>query len=123
GSSVTSGNYGASPKSSLLINNGKGQFQDQTSLWFESGMKLGMINTAKWADLDGDSKNELILSGDWQGVRIFELSPENKLVETQPKGLEFSAGWINAIEISDLNGDGRLDILTGNLGLNSKLKA
>ena len=123
GSSVTSGNYGASPKSSLLINNGKGQFQDQTSLWFESGMKLGMINTAKWADLDGDSKNELILSGDWQGVRIFELSPEKKLVETQPKGLEFSAGWINAVDISDLNGDGRLDILTGNLGLNSKLKA
>ncbi|WP_026966283.1 VCBS repeat-containing protein [Algoriphagus terrigena] len=123
GSAVTSGDYGASPKSSLLINNGKGQFQDETDLWFGSQPGLGMVNTAKWADLNGDGKAELILSGDWQSVRVFGLSSEKKLMEIRPKGLEFSAGWINAIELADLNGDGKMDILTGNLGLNSKLKA
>lgn len=123
GSSVKSGDYGASPKSSLLINQGNGQFKDETQLWFEPGLDLGMINTATWADLDGDGKAELTLSGDWQGVRVFELSSERKLKEIQPKGLDFSAGWIQAINIADVNGDGLLDILTGNLGLNSKLKA
>jgi enediyne biosynthesis protein E4 len=123
GSSVKSGDYGASPKSSLLINQGNGQFKDETQFWFESGSDLGMVNTAKWADLDGDGKSELILSGDWQGVRVFELSSEKKLTEIKTQGLEYSAGWINTLEIADVNGDGRLDILTGNLGLNSKLTA
>lgn len=123
GSSVKSGDYGASPKSSLLINQGNGQFKDETELWFDSGVDLGMVNTAKWADLDRDGKPELILSGDWQKLRVFEVSSEKKLTEIHPKGLEFSSGWINAIQVADLNNDGRLDLVTGNLGLNSKLKA
>ncbi len=123
GSAVTSGDYGASPKSSILINQGDGQFKDQTYLWFDSETELGMINTAQWADITGDGKPELVLSGDWQGIRVFELSPAKKLMEIQPAGLEFSAGWINVLEVADLNNDGRMDIMTGNLGLNSKLQA
>jgi enediyne biosynthesis protein E4 len=123
GSSVKSGDYGAKPKSSLLINQGNGQFRDETESWFGSEVDLGMVNAATWADLDSDGKAELLISGDWQGVRVFELSPEKKLTEIKPQGLEFSGGWINTIKVADLNGDGRLDILTGNLGLNSKLKA
>jgi hypothetical protein len=123
GSAVVSGDYGAAPKSSLLINQGTGQFRDETESWFGADISLGMINTAQWADLNGDGKAKLIISGDWQGIRVFELSSENKLVEIHPKGLEFSSGWINTLKVADVNRDGRLDILTGNLGLNSKLKA
>ncbi|WP_103923450.1 VCBS repeat-containing protein [Algoriphagus boritolerans] len=123
GSSVKSGDFGASPKSSLLINQGNGQFKDETEAWFGLNIDLGMVNSADWADLNKDGKAELLLSGDWQGVRVFELSPEKKLSEIQPKGLEYGAGWINTIKVADINGDGRMDILTGNLGLNSKLKA
>lgn len=123
GSAVKSGDYGASPKSSLLINPGNGQFREETIAWFGSEVKIGMVNTATWADLNGDGKAELVLSGDWQSVRVFEPSADKKLTEVMPPGLEFSAGWINSIKVADLNGDGRPDILTGNLGLNSKLKA
>lgn len=123
GSSVQAGNYGGSPKSSLLINQGNGQFRDETAQWLGSDFESGMINTAKWADLDGDGLAELLISGDWQGIRVFKLSPEKTLTETQLAGLEYAAGWINALEVADLNGDGKLDIVVGNLGLNSKLKA
>ncbi|MBN7810330.1 VCBS repeat-containing protein [Algoriphagus sp. H41] len=123
GSSVTTGDYGASPKSSILINGGKGQFADETTAWLQPETALGMVNTAKWADLDGDGTKELLLSGDWQGLRVFGISPEKKLVERRPKGLEFSAGWIQSLEVADLDGNGKPDILVGNLGTNSKLKA
>lgn len=123
GSSVKTGDYGASPKSSLLINQGNGQFKDETETWFGPNIELGMINSATWADLNGDGRAELIFSGDWQGIRVFAHSPKKKLTEINPQGLEFSAGWINTIKVADLNGDGLLDILSGNLGLNSKLKA
>ncbi len=123
GSAVKTGDYGASPKSSLLINQGNGYFADATGEWLGESTELGMVNTAKWADLDGDGAKELLLSGDWQGMRIFKLSPEKKLKEVHPKGLEFSAGWINTLEVADLDGNGKPDILVGNLGTNSKLKA
>jgi enediyne biosynthesis protein E4 len=122
GSSVVTGDYGASPKSSLLVNNGRGQFQDMTALYFGTGIELGMINTAKFTDLDGDGRPELILTGDWNPVRVFKLE-NGKATETYPKGLEFSAGWIQSLEIADLDGNGKLDLIVGNLGLNSKLKA
>lgn len=123
GAAVVPGDYGANPKSTLLVNQGNGQFKDGTEAWFGIGAKLGMINSAVWEDLDGDQKAELILTGDWQPIRVYELSQDNKLVEKTIPGLENSAGWIQSLLIEDLNGDGKKDIIAGNLGLNSKLKA
>ncbi|MFC3417034.1 VCBS repeat-containing protein [Algoriphagus hitonicola] len=116
------GDYGANPKSYLLINNGSGQFQEATAAFFGPNTELGMINSAQWADLNQDGKKELILAGDWQDIRVFTLS-ETQLHEIQLDGLENSSGWINAIKTADINGDGLMDMIVGNLGLNSKLKA
>lgn len=122
GASNVAGDYGASPKSYLLINNGNGQFREQTEEWFGEDIDFGMVNSAKWSDLDQDGTDELLLSGEWQRVRVFKKT-DGKLVEFFPEGLENSSGWINDLQLADINGDGLLDILTGNLGLNSKLKA
>ncbi|GMQ26242.1 VCBS repeat-containing protein [Algoriphagus sp. oki45] len=122
GAAVKTGDYGASPKSVLLINQGRGQFREENAQWFGENMEFGMINSARFADLDGDNQAELILSGDWNPIRIFSLVG-GKATEIKLKGLEYSAGWISSLEIADVDGNGKPDILVGNLGLNSKLKA
>ena len=37
--------------------------------------------------------------------------------------IPFSNGWWNAVETADLNGDGFLEIIAGNHGLNSRFRA
>lgn len=122
GSSAVSGDFGASPKSHILINNGKGQFSDESEKWLGENQHLGMVKDAKWADVNGDGKTELIIVSHWKSIRILSIEKDT-LVESFPKGLENSSGWINSLALADINEDGRLDIVTGNLGLNSKLKA
>ena len=121
-SSHRAGDYGASPKSSLLINQGRGQFKDETDQWFGKDVEFGMLNAAAFADLNGDGKSELILSGDWTGIRMYDLVG-GKATEKTPKGLEFSSGWINVLMVADLDQNGKPDLIVGNQGLNSKLKA
>ena len=54
------------------------------------------------------------------GLRIFEGRFADR---TKAYGLEDTSGWWNTIEAGDLDNDGDTDLLAGNLGLNSRLRA
>ncbi|MEO1655096.1 MAG: VCBS repeat-containing protein, partial [Bacteroidota bacterium] len=113
--------YGEIPDSYLLKNNGKGKFEDVTDQ-VEGLRNIGMLRSAEWGDIDGNGKPDLVLAGEWMPLSIF-LNQGGKLTQIKPKGLEQSHGWWNTIKLVDIDKDGDLDILGGNLGLNSKLKA
>ncbi|MBO9618745.1 MAG: VCBS repeat-containing protein [Niabella sp.] len=114
------GSYGMLPNSVLLHNGGKGIFEDVTNKSAAVLNQLGMVTDAQWADMDGDGKNELVLVGDWMPVTVLKY---DGTVFQKSYEIPESSGWWNCLQIADVNKDGKPDIIAGNYGLNSKVKA
>jgi hypothetical protein len=114
------GTYGASPNSYVLHNDGKGNFTDVSKQVFGADVKPGMVTAAQWADIDNNGYPDLVIAGNWMGIKIYK---NNKGTFTQDKQLDNYKGWWGSLQIADINNDGKLDIIAGNLGLNSKFKA
>jgi enediyne biosynthesis protein E4 len=114
------GSYGIIPASFLLVNQGGGRFTDNTAAVAPDLLKLGMVTDAQWTDINADGKQELVVIGDWMPVTI--LSPVNGRLQ-KTKELPNSSGWWNCLTVADLNSDGHPDLVAGNNGLNTRIKA
>ncbi|HKI47249.1 MAG TPA: VCBS repeat-containing protein [Balneolales bacterium] len=123
GGRVIPGEYPKPPDSYILINNGHGVFKDETEQIAPELRNIGMVTDAKWVDLNGDHKKDLIVVGEWMPVSVF-INENGKLVnETKKYFKKDYRGWWNKILVGDFNKDGKPDIVVGNLGLNSQVKA
>lgn len=114
------GIYGSSPRSFLLVNDRQGRFTDQTTSLLPEIESIGMVCSAEWADLTGDGSKELVVVGEWMAPRIFEYKG-NKFTEI-PTNLNSLHGWWQSVKLADLNGDGRQDLVLGNIGENFYLR-
>jgi len=112
-------NYGQAPSSYLLKNDGHGHFTNVTMQYAAPLAHIGFVTSAVWCDLDGDKKTDLVLSLEWGGITAFM----NNGAGFQQKQLTGKLGWWNFVLPVDLNKDGHLDFICGNLGLNSRLTA
>ncbi len=113
--------YGEIPRSYLLLSDGKGKWLDETEK--TGGVNLanvGMVKDAKWVDIDNDEDEDLIVVGEWMAPMIF-INEKDRLVESDEANKSFKDknGFWNNVEVVDVDGDSDLDLLTGNLGLNS----
>jgi enediyne biosynthesis protein E4 len=123
GGRVVPGRYPEIPRSYILINDGKGNFTDQTENICPELLKPGMITDAVWIDLDGDKKNELVVVGEWMPVTVFSIG-NGKLTNTTSRFFDKPySGWWNTIATGDFNADNKPDLVIGNMGLNTQFKA
>jgi enediyne biosynthesis protein E4 len=117
------GRYPLPEKSALLRNDGSGHFTDITTTMAPELTRLGILNDAQWADLDGDQRPELVVAGDWLPPTIFHNENGQKLVKMKQHTLENLLGWWSAVATTDLDQDGDTDILMGNIGRNNPWEA
>ncbi|MEM6784362.1 MAG: VCBS repeat-containing protein [Bacteroidota bacterium] len=115
--------YGVVPRSALLLNNGRGRFSDITERRAPGLVEAGLVTDATWTDTDGDGDLDLVAVGEWMPVRVFENAGDGTLNAADVPGLDATEGWWTRIEAADLDGDGDEDLVVGNLGLNTKLRA
>jgi enediyne biosynthesis protein E4 len=123
GSRVVSKSYGIIPRSHLLENDGTGRFTDVTLEKAPGLSEAGMVSSAVWIDYDHDGKLDLVVVGEWMPVRVFHQENGKLVDRTKEAGLSGTNGWWNSVEAVDLRGTGRRDLVLGNLGLNSYLRA
>ncbi|MDQ2864415.1 MAG: VCBS repeat-containing protein, partial [Bacteroidota bacterium] len=117
GGRIIPGQYPVTPTSYLLTNNGKGKFTI-TSVPFSH---IGMVTDAQWCDINNDGRKDLILCGEFMPVSIFINTPNGFVDETKKYFDKPDNGMWFTLTIADVDGDGRPDIIAGNVGNNLQI--
>ena len=113
------GAYPKSPNSFVLINT-NGTFEDKTKEWNNSLRFAGMVTDAVFADITEDNLPDLILCSEWGAIRFFENTGDSFIEITETVSDPAVKGWWYSLTVDDLDNDGDLDFVAGNLGLNNK---
>lgn len=122
GGEVVAHGYPKPPAGYIFINE-NGKFIDKTNEMASGLARAGMVKSAIVADLNGDKKKELIIAGEWMPIKVFEYSQGKMNDVSSQYGLENTEGWWDKLAADDLDGDGDMDIIAGNLGENYKFQA
>lgn len=109
--------YPVSPRSFILKNN-KGVFTDVTAKVCPVLQKAGMVTSAVWADFNNDKQIDLVITGEWMPVRFFKNSHGMLNEVTSFTGLKNMNGMWRSLIATDIDKDGDIDFVAGNLGLN-----
>ncbi len=111
--------YGEVPRSFLLLNDGAANFSDASEEWLTESGTIGFVKNVSGTDLDRDGDQDILLALEWDGVKVLFNEGDHFEVKT----LFRDHGWWNYILPFDADGDGDIDLLACNQGLNTRLKS
>ena len=123
GGRLVQNKYPKIPESYILINDGKGTFNDASKKWLGKNQELGLINDIIVKDLNNDGKQDLIVTGEFMGIHAFLNNGNSLFNATETYFKNVPKGWWLSLTEADVDDDGDFDIIAGNLGLNSKYSA
>jgi len=115
--------YGIPVNAYLLENDGHGRFTNVSAEKAPGLLEIGMITDMVWADVENDGDQDMVIVGDWMPVKVFVNDKGIFTDQSDALGLSGTEGWWNVITAKDLNGNGHMDFILGNHGLNSRFKA
>lgn len=122
GGGASAGQYPFASRSYLLtFSNNK--YEDVTEEIAPDLVKPGMVKDAQFGDINNDGLIDLVVVGEWMGVKVFINEGGTFRDASEEYGTSDLMGWWYSVAIADLNGDGLNDLVVGNLGLNTKFSA
>ncbi|MEQ9298684.1 MAG: VCBS repeat-containing protein [Cyclobacteriaceae bacterium] len=121
GANTVAWSFGNASKNYLLRNDGSGHFQDVSESYAQDFHNAGLIEDIAVVDWDQNGLQDLVVLGHWMPIELY--LNDGQSLEQAEIGLDNTHGWWNTLEVADFDQDGDLDIVAGNWGLNSRLKA
>ena len=110
------------PTASWLYLNDGGEWRESTA-WSSTLQNTGMVAGAVFADIDSDFAPDLLLACDWGSPKILINDGGRFVDRTEEFGLAKFTGFWRGIDAGDFNGDGRIDFVAANRGLNAGYEA
>jgi enediyne biosynthesis protein E4 len=111
--------YGKIPRSYILQNDGNSLFKDVTVQYSVDLEMPGLVKDVVLTDIDKDGDSDIVLALEWDRICAFI----NNNGKYEKKYLSEDKGWWNFLLPVDVDGDGDMDFIAGNQGLNSRIKA
>ena len=119
GGRIIPGNY-PFPTKSYILQNTKGKFADVTKTIAPDLENIGLVSSGLWSDINNDGDFDLVITGEWMPITVFENNNGSFKNITEKSGLAESTGWWNSLSAGDFDNDGDMDYVAGNFGINLK---
>ncbi|MFZ9044625.1 MAG: VCBS repeat-containing protein [Cyclobacteriaceae bacterium] len=116
GTSNFPGAYGYGSPSFLIENKGNGNLNVQHVI------NAGMVRDATWFKEEGASPKLAIVS-EWESLKVWSFSNGRPYIDSLSREFDDVTGWFRSVAAADLNEDGKIDFVMGNIGLNTTLTA
>ena len=125
GGRIIPGEYPMPADSYILRNDSRKndcKFTDVTAEVAPGLLKLGLVTSALWTDVDNDGWVDLLLVGEFMPITCYRNNGGKTFTPINKEGFAHTSGWWNSLVAGDFDNDGDTDYVAGNLGLNSRYK-
>lgn len=125
GGRIVPGEYPMPADSYILRNDTRNnvcEFTDVTRGIAPTLLKLGLVTSALWTDVDNDGWVDLMIVGEFMPITCYKNDSGKSFTPLNMEALAHTTGWWNSLVAGDFDSDGDMDYVAGNLGLNSRYK-